>query len=52
MLRDLGDVIKSLAGLFSIFLGFGAIYLLLSDFGIIEPPTSDLMIKVGKISVS
>lgn len=42
---------KSLAGLFSIYLGFGATYLLLSDFGILEPTTSDLMIKIGKISV-
>jgi hypothetical protein len=43
---------KSLAGLFSIYLGFGATFLLLSDFGIVEPPTSDLIIKIGKISVA
>jgi hypothetical protein len=43
---------KSLAGLFSIYLGFGATYLLLSDFGIVEPPTPDKMIKIGNISVS
>jgi hypothetical protein len=43
---------KSLAGLFSIYLGFGATYLLLSNFGIIEPPTSDEMIKIGDISVT
>jgi len=42
--------VKSLAGLFSIYLGFGAAYLLLSDFGIIEPPISDLIIKIGRNS--
>jgi hypothetical protein len=42
---------KSLAGLFSIYLGFGATYLLLSDFGIVDPPTSNLNIKIGEISV-
>ena len=42
---------KSLAGVFSIYLGFGATYLLLSDFGIVDPPTSNLNIKIGEISV-
>ena len=32
-----GDILKSLAGLFSIYLGFSATFLFLSDFGVIEP---------------
>ena len=50
--RHLGEIMKSLAGVFSIYLGFSATYLLLSDFGIVEPPTADKMIKIGNISVS
>jgi hypothetical protein len=50
----LDDCLKRLVGVFSIYLGFNAAYLLLIDMGIIEPMDTSMIteVKVGPLSVS
>ncbi len=45
------DILKSLVGLFSIYLGFSAAYLLLSDLAIIDPSNITGVIRVGENSI-